>query len=517
MRSVFVVCYLICIAQLSLAQNHVEIGEPFPHVEATKKEYYVRGDNSFTLKILGGKIIFQKFDNKNLSEISRIETILPRKSKIERFVEFDDKIILFYSLELKSEKKHQLFAKEFIFETGQESRGDLLVITSSKKVTSYDISSMSYRHEKNVVKYGFRVYTSYDKSKVFVEYCLEPEFRDDNLNTDIIGMFVFDDKLQKIWGGEKTMPYTEALMHNISYSVDGLGRVHLLTQINSADVNEGYESWIFEDLDKTSKKPLDLNKDQLYGRWIYEGPNHEIIYSGTNDKTTGLFFKAMIQPDGTYTKGVYHDIPLSFMDGCQGKSNKNRYDELKKNNADTIFPYLEIRNIEVLANGDMLIIGEQLYTEVYNQTENSGTISSVYADIVIGKILRNGDLAWLKRLPKNQAGGEKTETKSIKHIWDEIEKCHYIVYVDVIENIDLSNKQIVERYYNNHKGFLTVYKVDNETGDFTKQNLFGIEEVNNRKLEQFAVNKIVQSGPNELLIEFYEKRKGDVLVKVKMK
>jgi hypothetical protein len=48
-----------------------------------------------------------------------------------------------------------------------------------------------------------------------VSYKLFPEERNDKKNYDKIGFHVFDDKMNKLWGAEYTMPYTEAIMDNM--------------------------------------------------------------------------------------------------------------------------------------------------------------------------------------------------------------------------------------------------------------------------------------------------------------
>lgn len=48
-------------------------------------------------------------------------------------------------------------------------------------------------------------------------------------------MFVFDETMSKLWGGEFTMPYTEAIMDNSDFSVDSKGNAYLLSKVYDSE------------------------------------------------------------------------------------------------------------------------------------------------------------------------------------------------------------------------------------------------------------------------------------------
>jgi len=61
---------------------------------------------------------------------------------------------------------------------------------------------------------------------------------------------------------------------------------------------------------------------------------------------------------------------------------------------------------------------------------------------------------------------------------------------------------------------LTGFKVDDATGDLTKISIFNTADVNEMSLYQFNTGRIVELSDNEFAVEFYKKKKEDVMVKV---
>jgi len=93
-------------------------------------------------------------------------------------------------------------------------------------------------------KYQFNF--SADKKKLLVSYKLVPENRNDKKNYDKIGFHVFDENMNKQWGEEFTMPYTEAIMDNIDFSVDSRGNAYMLAKV--------YDSEKRKEIDKETGK-----------------------------------------------------------------------------------------------------------------------------------------------------------------------------------------------------------------------------------------------------------------------
>ena len=111
------------------------------------------------------------------------------------------------------------------------SSGKLLV--SNKKLFSATKISGNVIRYKVDFKYNF----NFDAGKNFllVNYRLVPEEKSDKKNFDKIGLQVFDTAMNKVWGGEFKMPYTEAVMDNIDFSIDAKGNAYLLAKVFDSD------------------------------------------------------------------------------------------------------------------------------------------------------------------------------------------------------------------------------------------------------------------------------------------
>lgn len=96
------------------------------------------------------------------------------------------------------------------------------------KIVDTHVTSGFYQ-AKMSDKYRFNFDAS--KSKVLVSYRLKPLEKNDKKNYDIIGLHVFDDKMNTLCGNEFTMPYTEAIMDNADFSVDSKGNAYMLAKV----------------------------------------------------------------------------------------------------------------------------------------------------------------------------------------------------------------------------------------------------------------------------------------------
>ncbi len=169
----------------------------------------------------------ETFDSKSLTliESNSYNEHFSTKSNFEDIVVLNDRIYVFYSVWDKKSKIEQLYAQE-INPASCSFRGDeKLIFTIQGSVTATPIiDALSYAYQRHS-KYEFQ--TSYDKSKVLIQYRKEPMKNNDAVNKDVIGLHVFDESLSLTWGKEVTMPYTGKKMDNLDYALDSKGNVLL--------------------------------------------------------------------------------------------------------------------------------------------------------------------------------------------------------------------------------------------------------------------------------------------------
>jgi hypothetical protein len=91
---------------------------------------------------------------------------------------------------------------------------------------------------------------------------------------------------------------------------------------------------------------------------------------------------------------------------------------------------------------------------------------------------------------------------------------HYFLFLDHEKNMKLPITQEPAMHTDGAGGFLTAYKVNDQTGAVEKISVLNTRNVNGTEIFQFSPSRILATGPNTLVFEAYKKKKEDVLVKV---
>ena len=67
-------------------------------------------------------------------------------------------------------------------------------------------------------------------------------------------------------------------------------------------------------------------------------------------------------------------------------------------------------------------------------------------------------------------------------------------------------------------GFLTCYRINNETAKVDKFSIFDMMKVDGGyKVEQFNTGRILEVFEDEFIMELYKNKKEDIMIKVKIK
>ena len=103
---------------------------------------------------------------------------------------------------------------------------------------------------------------------------------------------------------------------------------------------------------------------------------------------------------------------------------------------------------------------------------------------------------------------------SYKYIYGE--NAHYYLFLDNVDNIDLEINKFPKAHRAGAGGFLTAFKIDDNTGEVTKHSLMDTRDVKGlkgKKVFQFTPERIQKTTDNEFVLEVYKKKKEDVLIK----
>ncbi len=511
----------------------INVGTPYPVIDAKEKDYFTVGDDIIMIKFAKKNIYLQKYNTKSGKQTKvKILPTLEKNATTENLIKLNNKIYIFYSLYDKKNITEQLFYKELDISSLTFSNTKKILSVKNKITGYYSVSNWFNIH----IEGKFNIYSSFDNSKFVVQYRKKPKEKKDKINHDVIGIFVFDNEFNKVWGKEIKMPYTEAKMNNIDYQVDSKGIVYLLAEVYNTDVtrkyihdNKNYHLEILKiDNGALETIKLDEGNKNITDAWLYDGPKGDIYLSGfySKDKywvkSDGIFL-IKIKEDGAVQKPAYYEFPLSLLNMYEKErtQKKNKKNKKKKEKRRPDFSNLELREIHVQNDGSIIIIGEQYYVVEHTYTDSKGythtTYTYHYHDILVAKITVNGELSWMKKLPKVQIGSVGRGGMSFKYIKQG--NYHYFFYLDNIKNIDLPLNKRPATHVDGKGGIYTSYRLDDETGDVKKTSILNFANVKIKgykkpqKLYQFSRNRVLQTTTG-IAFEAYKKHKEDVMISI---
>jgi len=524
-------------AQEKLSESKITLGKPYPVVDAKTKEYFTYKDIIISVKRDGKEFTLQTFDSKKLIMLKvKIYEDFPKDFQVEEFVVLKDRIYLFYSLWDKDKEKEQLFVRELdVNKCSFIGKGNL-VFDVAGKVTGSMVSSGFYSFDV-VDKFDF--ITSFDETKLLIQYRKKPKTKDDSKSNDEIGFKVYDQDLKLLSGNEVKMPYTEKKMNNLDYSIDSQGKVYMATLIyrdnttkkvtKEKEINYDIELFLIDTKSgKLNQTKITLeNKKHISSLRLFETADNRIVCAGYYstggksgkdfDDVNGIFKFDLIEGSNT-PKIDYYDIPLEIIN--QNVKEKQVKKNNKKEDSDekAAFEDLEPEMFYISKDGSIYFIGEQQYVVTRTYTDSKGNTRTsttyFYNDILVTKINKDGKLEWMKKLPKKQRGARPRGGMSFEFV--EGNNDFYLVYMDNIKNLDLSPTDVAEYHVDGAGGFLTTYKVNMINGDIKKISLLDSRDVKGMKIYQFSTERISSNSNDEFIFEVYKKQKEDMLIKVKL-
>jgi hypothetical protein len=342
--------------------------------------------------------------------------------------------------------------------------------------------------------YSFKIDGKYrfdydaDRKKLLVAYRLVPESRNDKKNYDKIGFHVFDEKMNKLWGGEYTMPYTEAVMDNSDFSVDAKGNAYLLAKVyedekrRERDKSTGKPGYHYEVLKftKESKQPIiaKISMDEFYinETTLIENPLHDMVIACTySKKTSGTgtdgIFLATLDQNGKLTKykNGYYEFPkeeLAKFESARSRRKIAKNDDYEAAN-------LKVRNVLVEGDGGIFITCEEYYMVTHYSTTGNGYTRTYYTyhynDMLGARIDATGKFQWMRKIPKQQRGTNGRGTMSFKLVADA--NGYHFLYLDNLKNLNLPEDEVPRAHVDGYGGMVIVATI-NKDGEVRKELLF---------------------------------------------
>ncbi len=447
-------------------------------------------DGIVNLSLKKDELNILRFDYKTLNQTSEKTIELPEKTKnfnSETLVDFGANYFWLHSDWDKSADMEYLYYDKVDVVGGKITTQNKKMIEATK-IAGDVVATGLYRYKiDNKYKFNYDA----NNTKLLVSYRLAPEEKNDKKSYDKLGLHVFDENMNKLWGGEFTMPYTEAIMDNSDFSVDTKGNAYLLSKVYDSekrrekDKETGKAAYHYEVLKftKDSKQILHtaiaIDDNFIREASLIENSLHEMVIACTYSKkakgsgTDGVFLAMMDQAGkiNKYKNG-YYEFPLAELVKFETARSKRKMEK----KGDYEAPNLSVRNIVVESDGSVLITCEEYYIE--SSTYSSGnttytTYTYYYEDILAAKINAAGSFAWVRKIPKKQRGNAGRGTMSFKLVSDATG--YYFLYLDNKKNMELEEDEAPKYHQDGFGGQVVVAKIDN-AGVVTKELVFDTRE-----------------------------------------
>lgn len=526
-------------AQKTLSKDYVfKVSEPYKVVDANEK-YYLSDDGMvMSLKFDGKEIFIQKFDGTKPAFVSekKYENYLPKNHVVEAIKEFNGRYYVFYSTWDGDNEKEQLYAAEVDFAKGEFTGEPKLLFKVDGKVGgTYSGRMMDFQ-----VRGKFNVLTSYDKKAILIKYRKKPEVKNDKKSFDVIGLATFDSNLNKIAIKEVAMPYTERRMNNLDYQIDTEGNLYMLAKVFHDDSNDdkkkkkdtisNYHVELFtikSGTDKLNITKLETKNKFITSLWIFDSPNsQDLIAGGYYSNGQGKNFESncdgvmtfKMKKDGTIADNFYYEIPVELINEYESGKTKRKNEKKEEKGEGAKFTDLKLKRLELEHDGSMVLIGEQEFVVAHTSGGNMGSRTYYtyhYNDILVTKIKADGKLGWMRKIPKQQIGTKGKGGMSFDFFPTLNE--YFLVFLDNVKNIDLPIEKEPAQHTDGKGGYLTGVRLSATDGSFTKGSIFNAREVEDFKLHQFSVDRMVKISETSFVIEAYKKSKEDIMVKVVLK
>ncbi len=517
-----------------LPAGHKDIGFFGSEQDGFVQLSFDRGSDLISQKINAG-------DYKVISEEKMDVSIFPKNFMNEVFVSLQgNNNYWFYSLFEKEKEREVLSVKKVDLKTNKFS-SDSVRVLECNRLKGVSVVTGLYQSQIRD-KYDF--FPSADSSKLLVKYVLKE--REEN---EKIGIFVFDSKMQKIWGKEVDMPYPLNRTTIYGYYIDNKASVYILLKVK-------YEDWKDR---KKDKLPFDyyevlklsngstifqLTKLEFEDKFIQSVKmvgdlNNNVIIAGyyshsakNIDKAAmkkGDFFATKKSIDGVFLQklnanGGYDNIGTGFYEFSidvitayeKDPVMKDKEYEEDKDNAE--IDYLDLDHVKFDEAGNIVIIGEQ-YHAFYREIRNSQTmqvktrVNHYFEDIVAVKIGSDNAIKWVVKIPKNQrhmevVNGQMSFQAKKMNIWriadgkgsfghkdmsyyhDVYNNEDYFYYMDNVKNANLLPDQKPVPHASGLGGYLMVAKISTD-GKLTKVPVFDIknEDVKVRPTHFYKLSK----------------------------
>lgn len=526
------------------------VGEPYNVVNFPIRYFFCANNEILAVKLTNNHLALQKFNANTLKLIK--SNVISDVSKMEDFLylgKIKNHYYFFYSKWNKFNHRAKLFYREIDFSDCSFKGEAKCIIDSDKKILGWQMVSKRTFYENPGSLNVFNICFSKDTSRILINYQLEQKLRNQGKGKAIEGFYVFDSNMDLKWGKEVEMPYSEETMVNLEYTPDDQGNVCFMAKIFNKDNREmgkkrrkdpNYHLEFLKlhaNTAELQKTIIPLGNKFIDKVHLCEGENKTMdcigyydTYSQDDDGIMYIQFDA----DGKIIRSVDHQIPevIRRQNTTTKQKEKDPYEEL-----DHIrdLDNLKMKEIIPEKGGGLLIVGEQQYTSEYiayrtkiqsdngapsinpgkpvSMTSSSRFVPlSHYNAILITKIDKDGQVIWMRKIPKRQVGGEEQGYMSFMYFSHNDN--HYILFYDNPENLNLNTVAMPGRTIDQDKADLVGYRINDANGNLEKSLILKTNNVDGISLNHIAMKNGVRISPDDFVLETLGKKNKDLLIRI---
>lgn len=448
------------------------LSSPYETFDAYRKNYFSRDGEMLAVKFSGPNIIIQKFKSGNLNLSKDNVSEWPKGMGYQGIIEFNDHIYMFFSLWDKNSANEQMFIREIDFNSGTFTGEPELLFQISGKL------EMPYQ-----VKF------SKDQSKIV--FRAKKELLEEN---DVMCIQVFNKDMEHEWDEEIKIPHSKFRTKYLDMSINSKGNVHMLISVRTNDDgwklidSKGNNLYNIETLQineggiQSAPDVIRINGNFINDVWFQEDKEGAMMCAGYygNIEANGAsgIFIGKLDDDGKINDLKTFKIPLSVLNDYASAKEKKKYSKDKE----VYLRQLRLRKFETTDDGGVVIIGEVNFSA--GTSPGTASNKAFHEEVLIAKVDSNGELAWMKKIPKKQRATIAHFEVSLKY--HEGKNAHYILFVDNPNNKTLTKDQCPETYTGSG-GVLTGFKIEDADGEMSRVSFFDINKVNGVGIYNFNI------------------------------
>lgn len=462
----------------------------------------------YTLHTMKGyKLTLKKFSYGLTQKKSAVIDLKYNKKKrlFEGLVDFNGKLRLFSSFVNTKDHKSYMFV-ETINKKTLTSKNDV------KKIAEADFKK---KGKRSIGSSTFQYLTSRDSSKLLIFQNLPNKDKENEL----IGCTVLDGELEPIWSNTIEIPYPDRLFNIKDYSVSSKGDVYVLGKLyadKGGDVKRKKTNFKYQIIGyKNQGKEKVIYDVDLPGKYITDmqiniNDDNNIICAGffsndTKKHVNGTYFLKINGSDksimASNTKEFEEDFFMQNLSEKEEKKAKKRLDKGKELN----LLDFDIDNLIMREDGGVVMLGEQYRHYVTTTTTGTGANTTrttthhyIYNEIIVVNINPNGEIDWVKRIPKYQHTTNDNGYFSSYALMVEGNNLHFI-YNDHVDNIDLDDdKGRIYTWRRGKKSSMIMYTTVDKDGNVTRTPIGSVKEsdvmTRPKVCEQISDDKFVLYG-----------------------